>query len=66
MVQQWPHIVKDWRNIELDGEALPYSPKTVVDLASNPQYKDFFITLEDIAKDQANYRHTSAEELGKS
>ena len=66
MADQWQYVVKDWEGIEIDGEPLAYSPRTVNDLARNPQYKKFFAALEDIAKDQAMFKAEVADELGKS
>lgn len=66
MAGQWPHIIRDWKGINKGGEELAYSPQTVVDLSLNPQYKNFFSTIGEIAKDQATYRSQAVEELGKN
>ena len=66
MADQWQHIIKGWEGIEIDGEALQYSPRTVCDLARNVQYKKFFDSLEDIAKDHSLYKAEVAEEVGKT
>lgn len=64
MVDQWPTIIRDWDGITEGGKELPYSPKIVVDLATNPQYEGFFDIIRDIAESEDNYRAETMEDVG--
>lgn len=65
MAGQWPHVLKGWKGMKLDGEEVEYTPKLVVDLASNPQFRDFFKRIQSIAEAEENFRVKSLKDLGE-
>lgn len=65
LAAQWEHIVTGWSGL-MDGKTvLKYSPKTVIDLAQNPQYKGFFEQIGTLSKAEENYRMEALAEMGE-
>jgi hypothetical protein len=62
---QWPFVLKGWKGLTENGEPLEYSKQVVIDLALNPQYREFFRRVQNIAETEENFRKTNIRELGE-
>ncbi len=71
---QWPFIIRDMQGFT-DGEEIVdgvvkqipfvYSPQSIIDLARNPQFKEFFDKVATISLDEENYRIETIKQLGE-
>jgi hypothetical protein len=62
---QWEFIVTDMLGFTEGEDDLIYSVSAIKDLSLNPQYKQFFLKIEGIAKAEENYRVENIQDLGE-
>lgn len=67
IAEQFKHILTGFDGFEDDdNQPIQYSPQCVIDLARNPQYKEFFEKVAAISQDENNYRVDNVKELGEA
>jgi hypothetical protein len=67
IAEQFEYILVGFDGFEDDdNESINYSPTAVIDLARNPQYKDFFDKVAAISQDESNFRAESVKALGEA
>ena len=59
-------VLLDWRNLELDGEPVPYSPARALELLSDPAMRDLRDLVVELAGDMELYRARELEEAEKN
>lgn len=65
MAGQYPHLIRDWKGVTMDGEEIKYSPQTIIDLAKNPQLDAFFARIQNIAKSEENFMVGNIKAMGE-
>lgn len=59
-------VLLDWENVELNGEAVPFSRPAALDILSDPEMKDLRDMIVELAGDMELYRAKDLEEAEKN
>lgn len=59
-------VIQDWKNVELNGEPVPFSPQAALDILSDPEMKDLRDMIVELASDMELYRARDLEEAEKN
>lgn len=58
----FPVLVRGWRNLELDGQAVECTPDEVLRICMDPEFHDFADWIIGEANNDANYAHEARED----
>lgn len=56
------HLVKDWRNLEDDGKAIPYSEQKCLEMLCDDKFYDLYEFILQVANDGEAYRFELEQE----
>ena len=65
MAKQWEFVLTGLEGFTEGGDPVDWSAELITDWALNPLYQDFFREVEELSKDNENYRLENVQELGK-
>ena len=50
------HVLKDWKNLKMDGKVIPYSVEKAKEILVDPAYQEFYEFVMTEAQNAAMYR----------
>lgn len=59
-------ILLDWKNLALNGKAVPYSAEQAKELLTDPQFKDFREVIFELANDAESFRQEEMADAEKN